>query len=83
MLARHCKLAWFAILDRWYSRRLIAALRRGDSVTFSADARRIRGNEVRWLRETVNDLRSRSGRKLYAVDIGVSGGFWHVTFQAA
>ena len=82
-MRRYLTLAWFACLDRWYSRRLIAAIRRGDSVTFSADASRIRGHEVRWLRETVNDLRSRSGRRFYAVDIGVSGGFWHVTFSVA
>lgn len=78
---RHLSLLWFALLDRWYARCLIAAIRRGDSVTFSADARRIRGNEVRWLRETVNELRSRTGRRLYAADIAIHGGFWHVTFD--
>ena len=78
---RHLTLLWFSCLDRWYSRRLIAALRRGDSVTFAADASTIRGNEVRWLQEIVQSLRRRTGRRLYAVDVGISGGFWRVTFS--
>lgn len=82
MLVRHLTRLWFTVLDRWHSRRLIAALRRGDSVTFRADARTIQGNEVRWLRETVQTLRQRTGRRLYAVDVGISGGWWLVTFAA-